>query len=101
VTLICETDEGNPTPLIQWYKGTQPISANLRDVYNTLGAYAAQKAKSEIKIDMDISYNNSIFTCSVQGNNQTIKQDYTFSVASEYIVVLIYFVKSEYNAVFI
>jgi hypothetical protein len=91
VTLTCETDEGNPTPVIQWYKeGTQQITPNPGDVVNTQGSYSAMKTRSVIRVTVKSTDNNAVYSCSV---NNTLKQAYTFNVTCK---IYFYIYKNEF-----
>jgi hypothetical protein len=63
VTLRCETDEGNPTPVIQWYSGDQRITPNPEDVVNTLGSYNAMKTQSVIQVTVTKEDNEKDVEC--------------------------------------
>ena len=71
MTLICLTDEGNPTPVITWTRSGQnpPMSGSTHTVLD--GDYNADRRRSVYTISASRSLHNVVYTCTTGSHSDT------------------------------
>ena len=90
VAVTCTTDEGNPTPVVRWYRNGQlvPVDTDLETVTDTETdgtQYYGKVRVSTLKIQSERILNGMQYSCAVE--DTVLEKSFTIGVTCKSVVL--------------